>query len=69
MSTRRDELRGDIEQFLRGYEALEGRLSAGRAPAAEDAPLASARFFAENTNPRHGGLGGAPKFPTLRTTT
>ena len=33
-TTRRDELRGDIEQFLRGYEALEGRLAAGGVTAA-----------------------------------
>ena len=62
-TTRRDELRGDIEQFLRGYEALEGRLAAGGVTAADDVPLAAARLFAENTDPRHGGLGGAPKFP------
>jgi len=48
---------------LHGYEVLEGRLSASGAPDGDDVPLEAARFFAENTDPRHGGLGGAPKFP------
>ena len=61
--TQRDELHGNVEQFLHGYEVLEGRLSAGGAPDGDDVPLEAARFFAENTDPRHGGLGGAPKFP------
>ena len=61
--TQRDELHGNVEQFLHGYEVLEGHLSAGGAPDGDDVPLEAARFFAENTDPRHGGLGGAPKFP------
>jgi uncharacterized protein YyaL (SSP411 family) len=61
--TQRDELHGNVEQFLHGYEVLEGRLSAGGAPDGDDVPLEAARFFAENTDPRHGGLGGAAKNP------
>jgi uncharacterized protein YyaL (SSP411 family) len=59
----RQELRENIEQFLRGYDVLEARLLGGEAPTGEDVPAEAARFFANNTDPVHGGLGGTPKFP------
>jgi uncharacterized protein YyaL (SSP411 family) len=58
----RDALRDHVEQFLRGYQTLETHLLGGQGPVGKDVP-AAARFFAENTDPVHGGLGGAPKFP------
>jgi len=60
---KRDELRGNIDQFMKGYQVLDERFLEGELPAGEDVPAEAARFFAENTDPRHGGLGGAPKFP------
>ena len=62
-TTKRDELRGNIDQFLKGYQVLDDRLLGGELPVGEDVPAEAARSFAENTDPRHGGLGGAPKFP------
>ena len=59
----RNELRANVEQFLKGYDVLEERLLGGEAPKGEDVPAEAARFFAENTDPMHGGLGGTPKFP------
>jgi uncharacterized protein YyaL (SSP411 family) len=59
----RNELRENVEQFLKGYDVLEERLLGGEAPKGEDVPAGAARFFAENTDRVHGGLGGAPKFP------
>ncbi|MEO8450495.1 MAG: thioredoxin domain-containing protein, partial [Gemmatimonadota bacterium] len=61
--TKRDELRENIGQFLRGYDALEKRELQGPAPADIDVPASAARLFAENTDAVHGGLGRAPKFP------
>ena len=59
----RNELREKVEQFLKGYRVLEERLLGGEASKGEDVPAETARSFAENTDPVHGGLGRAPKFP------
>jgi uncharacterized protein YyaL (SSP411 family) len=61
--TKRDQLRHDIDQFLKGYQVLDDRYAEGELPMGADVPAHAGRFFAENTDPRHGGLGGAPKFP------
>ena len=59
----RNELREKVEQFLKGYRVLEERLLGGEASKGEDVTAETARSFAENTDPVHGGLGRAPKFP------
>ncbi len=59
----RSELRENVEQFLEGYQVLEERVLEGEIPKGADGPAEAARFFAENTDRVHGGLGGAPKFP------
>jgi len=60
---RRPELRTQVDQFLKGYRNLEEQLFSGVAPTGADMPAEAARAFAENTDPIHGGLGDAPKFP------
>ena len=60
---RRQQLREQIEQFLHGYQLLEQRFAGGEVSPDVDVPAEAARSFAENTDPRHGGLSGAPKFP------
>ena len=60
---RRPELRTQVDQFLKGYRNLEEQLFSGEAPTGADMPAEAARAFAENTDPVHGGLGDAPKFP------
>ena len=60
---RRPELRTQVEQFLKGYRVLDERLVGGAAPTRGDVPAKSARAFAANTDPVHGGFGDAPKFP------
>jgi uncharacterized protein YyaL (SSP411 family) len=60
--TRREEILGNCREFVRGFGALEARMR-GDADPDPDAPAEAARLFAENTDPVHGGLGGAPKFP------
>jgi len=62
-TNKRDDLRGNIDQFLRGYQALDDHLVAGELPVGVDVPAEAARSFAKSTDPRHGGLGRAPKFP------
>jgi uncharacterized protein len=62
-NNRRDELRKDVAQFLEGYERLEARPTDGALPEDDDVPADAAGVFAENTDARYGGLGGAPKFP------
>ncbi|MGH8803196.1 MAG: thioredoxin domain-containing protein [Polaromonas sp.] len=59
----RGALRQNVEHFLQGYRVLEARLLAGQTPPEQDLPAVAARLFAENTDPVHGGLGQAPKFP------
>ncbi|MBC7703182.1 MAG: thioredoxin domain-containing protein [Rhodoferax sp.] len=60
---RRAEVRAQVEQFLKGYRVLDERLAGGAAPTRWDVPAKSARAFATNTDPVHGGFGDAPKFP------
>ena len=60
---RRPELRTQVDQFLKGYRNLEEQLFSGEAPTGADMPAEAARAFAANTDPIHGGLGDAPKFP------
>lgn len=60
---RRGELRDMIEQFRLGFRQLD-LVDLGREAAeAEDLPAQTARALAQDTDPTHGGLGGAPKFP------
>ncbi len=61
--SQRDKLRETVEQFLGGYREIEARLLGGEVPEGEDVPAEAARVFAENCDPMHGGIGGAPKFP------
>ena len=56
-------LQGNVEQFLKGYRAMEALQLQGAAPAEPDPPAAAARLLAEQTDRVHGGLGQAPKFP------
>ncbi|MFW0754056.1 thioredoxin domain-containing protein [Pseudomonas sp. H11T01] len=56
-------LRQNVEQFLQGYRTLETQMLEGDTPLEPDQPAAAARLFAKNTDPVHGGLGNAPKFP------
>jgi uncharacterized protein YyaL (SSP411 family) len=60
---RPEEVRENCAQFLRGWKALDEQLFSGGAPAQRDLPADAARAFARDTDPVHGGLGGAPKFP------
>ena len=62
-TNRRDEIRGKIDQFLKSYRVLEERLRGGELPDGEDVPAEAARFFAENTDRVHGGLGGRAQVP------
>lgn len=68
---RREELRDTIEQFQQGFRHLDDAVLS-RADAKEDAeqatevqdlPAQTALALARSTDPTHGGLGGAPKFP------
>lgn len=56
-------LRSNVEQFLRGYRAMDALPLPDAAPAEQDLPAAAARLFAAHTDRMHGGLGQAPKFP------
>ncbi len=60
---KRDDLRENTEEFLRGYDELDQRHLQGAAPLDVDVPAAAANFLAEQADPIHGGLRGAPKFP------
>ena len=63
---RQDEVRENCAQFLRGLAAHDAQLLAD--PGAglrrqSDLAAETAAGFARNTDPVHGGMGGAPKFP------
>ncbi|MCU1748052.1 thioredoxin domain-containing protein [Pseudomonas sp. 6D_7.1_Bac1] len=53
----------NVEQFLQGYRTIEASTLEGDTPLEQDQPTVAARLFARNTDPVHGGLGNAPKFP------
>jgi hypothetical protein len=62
-SARRGEVRELAAQYVQGLRAFDV-LSADRGtPPDLDLPLQVARLAAERTDPVHGGLAGAPKFP------
>lgn len=61
----REALRQNVEQFLQGYRAMDTQMLEGDTPLEPDQPAAAARLFAKNTDPLHGGLGDAPKFPNV----
>jgi uncharacterized protein YyaL (SSP411 family) len=58
-------LQQNVQQFLQGYRAMDAQMLAGDTPLEPDQPAAAARLFARNTDPLHGGLGNAPKFPNV----
>jgi uncharacterized protein YyaL (SSP411 family) len=60
---RRDELSHTVDEFLRGYRHLDQADLGGENLEVEDLPAQTARALALNTDPVHGGLAGAPKFP------
>ena len=61
--TKPDQVRESISQILAGLRQSEAGAddSAGDVPA--DLPVAAARGLAQHFDDRHGGIGGAPKFP------
>ncbi len=63
--SRQDEVRENCRQFLHGLAAHDAQLLAGAdgVQRETDVALEAARGFARNTDPQHGGLGAAPKFP------
>ena len=60
---RREELRDTIAQFQQGFRQIDQANLGGEGAEIEDLPAAAARALARDTDPVHGGLGGAPKFP------
>jgi uncharacterized protein YyaL (SSP411 family) len=60
---RRNELRDTIEQFRRGFQQIDLADREGEPVASGDVPFEAAHVLAQNTDPVHGGLGAAPKFP------
>lgn len=60
---KRSELNGYVEQFLQGYTRLDSHLNIRELSKEKDTPLTAALFFANNTDGKHGGMNGAPKFP------
>ena len=58
-------LEQNVAQFLQGYRAIDTQMLEGDTPLEQDQPAAAARLFARNTDPLHGGLGNAPKFPNV----
>lgn len=59
----REQLRSNVERFKRGYRLLDEQHFGAELPELEDVAATAARRFAEFTDPVHGGLGHAPKFP------
>src|SRR5205823_1746754 len=62
---KREEVLGNAKQFVKGWQALDERTRGAPMEPSAELPLEAARFFAENTDPVSGGLGGAPKFPNV----
>jgi uncharacterized protein YyaL (SSP411 family) len=62
---RRHEVRANCEQFLRGFREHDEHLFAQNLLTPSDLPRDGALAFARATDPVHGGLGGAPKFPNV----
>jgi uncharacterized protein YyaL (SSP411 family) len=60
---RHDELRDTIVQIQQGFRQLDQAQQGGPTAAVEDLPAQTARALTRDTDPAHGGLGGAPKFP------
>ncbi|QCP50243.1 thioredoxin domain-containing protein [Trinickia violacea] len=60
---RKEELRETIAQFQQGFQQLDQAYLECEADEVEDPPAETVRALARNTDPVHGGLGGAPKFP------
>jgi len=58
-------LQQNVELLRQGYRNLETHLLEGDTPPEHDQPAAAARLFARITDPLHGGLGKAPKFPNV----
>jgi len=51
------------QQFAQGYRELDARLVGGDVAPGHDRPAIGARLISQHTDPVHGGLGAAPKFP------
>jgi len=63
--SRQDEVRENCRQLMRGFQAHDEQLFVSAPGAPEDLPALAAMAFARNTDPVHGGLGRAPKFPNV----
>ena len=53
----------NVEQFKRGFDELDRMVFEGEAMPGVDLPLEAARALAAHTDPVHGGMKRAPKFP------
>ena len=61
--TRRGEIAGSAADIHARLEAATMSVDAGAVPLTEDALKNAGEFFKRMFDPRHGGFGGAPKFP------
>jgi len=61
----RAELERSRDELRKGFDHLDSELSRTRPATAIDAPAEGARALALASDPVHGGLGGAPKFPNV----
>src|SRR5262249_48047955 len=62
---KRQDVLDNVQQFVRGWKVIDERAVGAAAEPDSELPVEAARFFAENTDPVWGGLGGAPKFPNV----
>ena len=62
---KREDVLDNVQQFVRGWKAIDERALGTPSEPAAELPVEAARFFAENTDSVWGGLGGAPKFPNV----
>jgi len=60
---RRQEVRDTVGQFQQGFHQIVQAHLSREGAEVEDMPAQTARALARNTDPVHGGLRGAPKFP------